>query len=155
MRKLNRVECSTVSVAPALAISLALVLCAIVTMAQEPDEAVRMIDSMQELPVGLGSLPEIKFPTDNPETAIKVELGQRLFFEKRLSGNGSMSCATCHDPQHGFQTEEPGLLVPTVMCWPGTRPRFLTPHTIPINSGMGVPARWSNKWSNPLSPTKK
>jgi cytochrome c peroxidase len=102
MRKLNRVECSTVSVAPALAISLALVLCAIVTMAQDPDEAVRMIDSMQELPVGLGILPEIKFPTDNPETAIKVELGQRLFFEKRLSGNGSMSCATCHDPQHGF-----------------------------------------------------
>ncbi|MFM8596827.1 MAG: cytochrome-c peroxidase, partial [Flavobacteriales bacterium] len=30
------------------------------------------------------------------------ELGRWLFYEKRLSGNDSMSCATCHVPQHGF-----------------------------------------------------
>lgn len=36
---------------------------------------------------------------DNPEAA---RLGQRLFFEPRLSANGEISCATCHDPELGF-----------------------------------------------------
>lgn len=36
---------------------------------------------------------------DSPEAA---ELGQRLFFETRLSANGKVSCATCHDPQRAF-----------------------------------------------------
>lgn len=35
-------------------------------------------------------------PTDNPMTPAKVELGHYLFYEKRLSGNGSMMCASCH-----------------------------------------------------------
>src|SRR5689334_18923530 len=30
-------------------------------------------------------------------------LGERLFFDKRLSSNGQVSCATCHDPQRAFQ----------------------------------------------------
>ena len=32
----------------------------------------------------------------------RVELGKRLFFDKRLSGDGDRSCATCHDPRMGF-----------------------------------------------------
>ncbi|MGI9324869.1 MAG: cytochrome-c peroxidase [Pseudomonadales bacterium] len=31
-----------------------------------------------------------------------AELGHRLFFDPRLSGNGQVSCATCHQPQRGF-----------------------------------------------------
>ena len=39
-------------------------------------------------------------PTVDPEAV--VELGTYLFFDERLSGDGSISCATCHDPQHAF-----------------------------------------------------
>lgn len=31
-----------------------------------------------------------------------VELGRRLFFDRRLSGDSTMNCATCHQPQEGF-----------------------------------------------------
>ena len=41
-------------------------------------------------------LPAPQVPADNPMSAAKVELGRWLFYDKRLSGNGSMSCATCH-----------------------------------------------------------
>jgi cytochrome c peroxidase len=37
---------------------------------------------------------------DDPAAAA---LGQRLFFDARLSSNGRVSCATCHDPKRGFQ----------------------------------------------------
>lgn len=36
-------------------------------------------------------------PADNPGNAAKVVLGQRLFNEKKLSGDGTLSCASCHD----------------------------------------------------------
>ena len=35
-------------------------------------------------------------PADNPGTPAKAELGKQLFFDKRLSGDGSASCETCH-----------------------------------------------------------
>ncbi len=41
-------------------------------------------------------------PKDNPTTPEKVELGKFLYFDPRLSGDGSTSCATCHDPSHGW-----------------------------------------------------
>ncbi|MCH8037466.1 MAG: cytochrome-c peroxidase, partial [Proteobacteria bacterium] len=34
--------------------------------------------------------------------AKKAELGKRLFFDKRLSGDAAISCATCHVPDKGF-----------------------------------------------------
>lgn len=51
------------------------------------------------LPAGF---PKPKVPPDNPISTEKVELGRRLFYDKRLSGNGTYSCASCHDPQKGF-----------------------------------------------------
>lgn len=51
------------------------------------------------LPVGY---PRPKVPEDNPMTATKVELGRRLFFDKRLSQNQTQSCGTCHEPQKAF-----------------------------------------------------
>jgi cytochrome c peroxidase len=41
-------------------------------------------------------------PADNPVTEGKISLGRKLFFDKRLSADGSVSCATCHDPERGF-----------------------------------------------------
>jgi cytochrome c peroxidase len=41
-------------------------------------------------------------PSDNPMTFAKVELGRDLFFDTRLSADGSVSCASCHDPQRAF-----------------------------------------------------
>lgn len=46
-----------------------------------------------ELPPGL---PPPQVPADNPMSATKVELGRWLFYDKRLSGNETMSCASCH-----------------------------------------------------------
>jgi cytochrome c peroxidase len=41
-------------------------------------------------------------PPENPTTADKVALGAKLFFDGRLSADGSVACATCHDPDKGF-----------------------------------------------------
>ena len=46
--------------------------------------------------------PDMIIPSDNPMTAESVELGRYLFYEKKLSGNNTMSCATCHMPQNSF-----------------------------------------------------
>ncbi|MDA0833813.1 MAG: cytochrome-c peroxidase [Planctomycetota bacterium] len=44
----------------------------------------------------------IPSPEDNPFTEAKVSLGKQLFFDPRLSGNNTMSCATCHLPEKAF-----------------------------------------------------
>ncbi len=41
-------------------------------------------------------------PADNPETAEKIALGQQLFFDGRLSADGTVACSTCHDPVRRF-----------------------------------------------------
>jgi cytochrome c peroxidase len=41
-------------------------------------------------------------PADNPQTADKVALGQKLFFDGRLSLDGTVACSTCHDPARAF-----------------------------------------------------
>ncbi|MEM6994029.1 MAG: MbnH family di-heme enzyme [Myxococcota bacterium] len=46
--------------------------------------------------------PEPYVPEDNPMTVEKVELGRHLFYDTRLSGNGTYSCATCHDQALAF-----------------------------------------------------
>ena len=47
----------------------------------------------------LAPLPEVTYPADNPATSEKLALGKLLFFDPRLSGDNSMSCATCHLPE--------------------------------------------------------
>jgi len=41
-------------------------------------------------------------PASPPMALDKVQLGKRLFFDTRLSEDGWVSCASCHDPEHGF-----------------------------------------------------
>jgi cytochrome c peroxidase len=45
----------------------------------------------------------IPFPKDNPFTDAKADLGQTLFFDPRLSGANTMSCANCHNPALGWK----------------------------------------------------
>lgn len=45
--------------------------------------------------------PPPQYP-DNPLTEEKVELGKKLFFDSRLSGDYNVSCASCHLPQYAF-----------------------------------------------------
>jgi cytochrome c peroxidase len=53
------------------------------------------------LDVPLGLLP-VRFPKDNPYSPAKRELGRLLYYDTRLSADGTVSCATCHAPQHAF-----------------------------------------------------
>ena len=52
--------------------------------------------------VGATLLPEMELPPDNPLTPFKVALGKQLFFDKRLSATGEVSCETCHLPEMGW-----------------------------------------------------
>lgn len=47
-------------------------------------------------------LPPVPIPADNPPTLETVALGRKLFYDKRLSADDSVSCASCHDPARGF-----------------------------------------------------
>ena len=48
------------------------------------------------------NFPTLSVPLDNPLTVEGVRLGRHLFYEKRLSGNDHMSCATCHSYSTSF-----------------------------------------------------
>ncbi len=49
----------------------------------------------------------MKIPADNPMTAAKVELGKQLYYDARLSGDGSRSCYSCHLKEHGLTDGKP------------------------------------------------
>lgn len=57
-----------------------------------------------DLPPGF---PRPKVPADNPMTAEKVELGRHLFWDTRLSVNGTFACASCHEPRFAFADNKP------------------------------------------------
>jgi len=50
-------------------------------------------------------LPPLEVSGNDP-LAMRVELGRRLFMDRRLSRNGTMSCGMCHVPEQGFTTNE-------------------------------------------------
>jgi len=66
-------------------------------------KAADLAGMMRSPPLGL---PEVPVPPDNPVTEEKVLLGRKLFFDRRLSFNGTMSCAMCHVPEQGFTNNE-------------------------------------------------
>ena len=49
----------------------------------------------------------VPHPEDNAPTPARVALGRQLFFDNRLSGDGNMSCATCHSPMYGWSDALP------------------------------------------------
>lgn len=52
-------------------------------------------------------LPPVPWPKDNPYTPEKAELGRLLYFDTRLSSNGTISCASCHEPSEKFADRRP------------------------------------------------
>jgi cytochrome c peroxidase len=111
-----------------------------------------------ELNIPLGLDEEgFQVPADNPMTPKKVALGHFLFFDKRLSANNSIACATCHIPSLAFTDGQPvstgihrqqgGRSAPTainrgfskVQFWDGRAPTLeaqsVGPLTNPIEHG--------------------
>jgi cytochrome c peroxidase len=64
-----------------------------------------LVAAAMAIPLGLDLYMPV--PEDNPLTVAKIELGRRLFNDRRLSRDGSTSCATCHDPKRAFSTDRP------------------------------------------------
>ncbi len=63
--------------------------------------AAQLLKNIKQPPLGL-PIVEIGFPIN----AAKIELGRKLFFDRRLSFNNTFSCATCHIPEQGFTNNE-------------------------------------------------
>jgi len=68
-------------------------------MPDEPKENYQTSSYSLEIPA---SLPAMDIPADNPMTVEGVELGRMLFYDKILSGDGTQSCASCHQQAAGF-----------------------------------------------------
>ncbi len=60
--------------------------------------------SLTAIPLGLAS--ERPIPSDNKLTQARVQLGRRLFFDGRLSKDGTISCASCHIPEKAFASSD-------------------------------------------------
>ena len=63
----------------------------------------RALLRIQQPPLGL---PPVPFPPTNPPTVPRIRLGRKLFLDRRLSNNGTLSCAMCHVPEQGFTVNE-------------------------------------------------
>ena len=67
-----------------------------------------LLAMMTPPPLGL---PPLEVPADNLLSAEKVALGRKLFFDRRLSLNRTISCAMCHVPEQGFAHNELAMAV--------------------------------------------
>ena len=88
------------------------------------------------IPLGLDLYMPV--PEDNPITAEPVALGRRLFSDRRLSRDRSISCATCHEPRRAFSSARPvavGVF--------GRRPRRNAPAL--VNRGYGRSFFWDGR----------
>lgn len=65
-----------------------------------------MADLQANVDTPPSGLPAVPVPANNPVTAEKIKLGRRLFFDRRLSHNNTISCAMCHVPEQGFTSNE-------------------------------------------------
>lgn len=85
---------------------LTIILLLITTLACRKDPAVQIGDTTPyefDYPERLSKyLPPMPIPADNPMTVEGVELGRKLFYDERLSGDNTMSCASCHAPEIAF-----------------------------------------------------
>jgi cytochrome c peroxidase len=66
-------------------------------------KTVDLLQYVKQPQLGLGQVP---VPLNNPATLEKIQLGRKLFFDRRLSLNNTFSCAMCHVPEQGFTSNE-------------------------------------------------
>jgi cytochrome c peroxidase len=85
--------------------SFTFIICIAFICSLPPVAFTRSADEPYELNLPQGVLEPI-IPDDNPLTKGKVDLGKKLYFDKRLSADDTISCATCHDPKKGFADGE-------------------------------------------------
>lgn len=91
-----------------------------------------------EAKAAIGRLGPVPAPPDNPLTAAKAALGQRLFQDAMLSGDGSLSCQSCHLPEHGFAV--PQALGP---AYPSKSERRHSPTL--VNVAFASPLIWDGR----------
>ncbi len=66
-------------------------------------EPANLLELITRPPLGL---PPVPLPAGNPPSEAAIALGRKLFFDRRLSFNGTLSCAMCHIPEQGFTQHE-------------------------------------------------
>jgi cytochrome c peroxidase len=71
-----------------------------------PDDSLARPKSLNQVGVPI-ALSRKAMPADNPQTPEKIALGEKLFFDGRLSANGTVACASCHDPRLAFTDGRP------------------------------------------------
>ncbi len=64
------------------------------------------VPSPDDVKTAIGHLGPVPVPDENPMTKAKADLGERLFNDPGLSGDGSIACQTCHLPDHGFAVDQ-------------------------------------------------
>src|SRR3954468_21670136 len=95
--------------------------------------AAHSADDLTALKAAFRRPAKVPFPANNPYSEQKRALGEALFHDKRLSVDGSLACASCHERGKGFadgKVEGRGV--------PG---RALKRHTPPL---------WNLAWSAPV-----
>src|SRR5216683_5761674 len=71
-----------------------------------PDGLLARPKSLQQIGVPVEAT-RAAAPSDNPQTPEKIALGEKLFFDGRLSIDGTVACSTCHDPARAFTDGRP------------------------------------------------
>jgi len=82
-------------------------------------------------------VPPPRVPADNPMSEAKFQLGRHLFYDKRLSGNATISCASCHVQSRAFTDGRPTAVGST-----GEH----TPRNVPsiVNAALRATLTWAN-----------
>jgi cytochrome c peroxidase len=94
-----------VSVSVFVVVSIAISACK--KKEQTVEEPGALVEEAVALPPAPYEFPEMKIPEDNPTNIAKALLGAQLFFDPRLSVDGTRSCYSCHQNEHGNGGETP------------------------------------------------
>ena len=68
----------------------------------KPTHFISSLLALAGLAFGAATFPAMLIPAANPQSPEKIELGRRLFYDKRLSADGTISCSSCHPQKFAF-----------------------------------------------------